>query len=164
MESNVNKVDFWDRDSTEPALKQLARIVEAQQIQKRPLIPPHARKKPVFGDHTANELTRAVIAFLEAVGGQAERINNMGRQITNGKQTKWVYGTGKNGTADISATWAGKSIKIEVKATKGEKQSEFQKQYQESIERAGGIYILARSFDGFLHEFFKSVEGLRDGA
>jgi hypothetical protein len=164
MDLNLNNVDLWDSNSNEPGLKQLARIIEQQQIRKRPLIPPHARKKPVYRDNTANELTRTVIVFIEAIGGQAERINNMGRQITKGLKTKWVYGTGKNGTADISATWAGKSIKIEVKATKGEKQSESQKQYQESIERAGGIYIVARSFDGFLHEFFKAVEGLRNGA
>ncbi len=147
----------------EPALKQLARIVEEEQIKRRPLVPPHARKKPVFRDNTANELTRSIIAFLGTIGGQAERINNMGRQITNGSKTKWVYGTGKNGTADISATWEGKSIKIEVKATKGEKQSESQKQYQESIEKAGGIYLIARSFEGFVFQFFKAVEGFRNG-
>ena len=27
------------------------------------------------------------------------------------------------------------------------------------IEEAGGIYIIARSFDGFIYEFFKAVEG-----
>jgi Holliday junction resolvase len=163
MDSKGNKIELWDKDSTEPALKQLARIVEEKQIKNRPLIPPHARKKPVFRDQTANELTRSIIAFIEAIGGQAERINNMGRQITNGTKTKWVYGTGKNGTADISATWAGMSIKIEVKATKGEKQSESQKQYQESIEKAGGIYLIARNLDGFVFKFFKAVEGLGHG-
>lgn len=163
MDTNLNKGIEWDRDSSEPALKQLARIVEAQQIRNRPLIPPHARRKPVFRDNTANELTRSIIAFIEAIDGSAERINSMGRQITTQGKTKWVYGTGKNGTADISATWAGKSIKIEVKATKGEKQSENQKRYQESIERAGGIYLIARNMDGFVFQFFKAVEALQRG-
>jgi hypothetical protein len=114
---------------------------------------------PPFRDHTANELTKSIIEFMEVIGGQAERINSMGRQINYGGQTKWIYSTTKNGTADISATWEGISVKIEVKATNGEKQSEVQKQYQKSIEQAGGIYLLARSMEGFVFQLFKAVEG-----
>lgn len=163
MDLKSNRLEKWNKDSSEPALKQLARIVEAEQIIKRPLIPPHARLKPVFGDHTANELTKSIITFMGIVGGQAERINSMGRQITKNNKTIWAYGTGTNGTADISATWMGRSVKIEVKATRGEKQSENQKEYQRNIEQAGGIYIVARSFEGFIYEFFKAVEGLKGG-
>lgn len=159
MDLKTNKLEKWNKDSSESALKQLARIVEAQQIEKRPLIPPHARRKPVFRDHTANELTRSVIAFIETIGGQAERINNMGRQISTHGKTKWVYGTGTNGTADIASVWEGLSVKVEVKAG-NDRQSEAQKAYQEKVKQAGGIYILARSFDGFIHEFFRAVEGL----
>lgn len=160
MKGNLEKAAYWDWNSSEQPLKQLARRVSEENTRKYPSVPPHARPKPVFRDHTANELTRSIIAFMRVIKGQAERISNTGRQITQGNRTKWVYGTGKNGTADISGTWMGKSIKIEVKATKGEKQSEDQKKYQEEIEQAGGIYIIARSFEGFLFEFSKVVEGL----
>lgn len=155
-----NLLNVWNKDSHESPLKQLGRLVDLKRKRTKPNVPAHAwGSVPVFRDHTANEFTRSIIAFMEVVGGQAERINSMGRQITKNRKAIWVYGTGTNGTADISATWNGMSIKIEVKATKGEKQSEYQKRYQESIERAGGIYILARNMDGFVFQFFKAVEG-----
>ncbi|MDR7130335.1 hypothetical protein J2X69_002685 [Algoriphagus sp. 4150] len=148
----------WDRNSAEAPLKQLVRLVEQKQYQDRPSIPPHAKKKPVFRENNANELTKSIIAFFEVIGGHAERINSMGRQLIRDGKPVWVKGAGTDGTADISATWAGRSIKIEVKATKGEKQSDKQKQYQERIEQAGGIYLIARNMDGFIYMFFKAVE------
>lgn len=160
MKGNLEIAELWDFGSNESPLKQLARRVEAINARKFPSVPPHGRRNQVFRDQTANELTRSIIAFIGVIGGMAERISNTGRQQTVGNKTRWIYGTGKNGTADISATWRGKSIKIEVKATKGEKQSEDQKKYQQAIEQARGIYIIARSFQGFLFEFFKAVEGL----
>lgn len=162
MELKTNILLRWKKDSNEPPLKQLSRVVDEIRREKCPTVPEHAwGKNPIFRDTTANELTRAIITFIQIIGGQAERINSMGRQITSNRKSVWVYGTGTNGTADISATWRGKSIKIEVKATKGEKQSENQKKYQRTIEQSGGIYILARSFDGFLYQFNKVVEGLK---
>jgi hypothetical protein len=155
---------IWNIDSNESALKQLTRLADEKRKSKRPNVPVHAwGSMPPFRDHTANELTKSIIEFMDVVGGQAERINSMGRQINYGGQTKWIYGTGTNGTADISATWEGISIKIEVKATKGEKQIEVQKQYQKSIEQAGGIYLLARNMEGFVFQLFKAVEGLNNG-
>jgi hypothetical protein len=62
---------------------------------------------------------------------------------------KWTPGQGTKGTADISATINGKSVKIEVKYGR-DRQSEVQKQYQEKIESAKGIYYIARDFDSFV--------------
>lgn len=152
----------WDLNSAEAPLKQLVRLVEQKKNQDRPSIPPHARKKPVYRENNANELTKSIIAFFDVIGGHAERINNMGRQLIRDGKPIWVKGAGTDGTADISATFIGKSIKIEVKATVGEKQSEKQKQYQSRIKQAGGIYIIARSMDGFIYLFFKAVEGQKD--
>lgn len=156
----TNKLNVWNRESSEAPLKQLSRIVEETQFINRPMVPDHARVKPVFRENNANELTKSILAFFEVIGGYAERINNMGRQLIRDGNPIWVKGAGTDGTADISAVWMGRSIKIEVKASKGEKQSEKQKQYQERIEKAGGIYILAKNMDGFLYHFFKAVEGL----
>lgn len=102
--------------------------------------------KPTFRDDTANGLTKCIITYLELKGQQAERISNTGRNF-NGK---WIYGTGKNGTADISATINGISVKIEVKIGK-DRQSEAQWQYQRDIERAGGIYVIAKNFTDFVN-------------
>lgn len=113
----------------------------------------------------ANDLTRLVIDFIIFNDGQAERISSMGRYIDGTKQVtdcigrKRTIGTGKyvkstttNGTADISATIKGRSVKIEIKWKK-DTQSDNQKKYEESINKAGGIYIIIKTFDDFIDWF-----------
>jgi hypothetical protein len=70
---------------------------------------------------------------------------------------KYIKGSGTKGSADISATIKGKSIKIEVKIGK-DKQSESQIEYQKAIERAGGIYFIAKDFTSFYHFYSTLVE------
>ncbi|WP_286855988.1 MULTISPECIES: hypothetical protein [unclassified Proteiniphilum] len=119
--------------------------------------------KRKYSDRSANELTKSIIAYIRLLGGQAERINTTGRVIDGRKtytdvlghrrtigSTKWIPGTGTAGSADISATINGKSVKIEVKYGR-DRQSEAQKRYQAEIERAGGIYYVAKTFDDFFH-------------
>ena len=113
----------------------------------------------------ANDLTRLVIDFLEMNGYQAERISSMGRYIDGTKQVtdcigrkrtigsgKYVKSTTTNGTADISATIKGRSVKIEIKWQK-DTQSKDQKAYEDSINKAGGIYIIVKTFDDFVNWF-----------
>ena len=52
------------------------------------------------------------------------------------------------GTADISATIKSLSVKIEVKIG-NDRQSEEQKQYEQSIKNAGGYYFIAKDFESF---------------
>jgi len=158
----TTKILNWDRDNAEPGLKQLAQKCMEQQRRKTPSVPNHAIPKKVFRGLKANDLTQSIIAFFGVIGGMAERVNSMGRQISRNGSTVWIYSNGKNGTSDIAAVWKGLSIKVEVKVGK-DRQSEVQKAYQERIRQAGGFYIIARSFDGFLHEFFRAVEGVGDG-
>ncbi len=132
---------------------------------KYPIVPAHAisKGKP-YSDKMANGLTRCIIDSINHSGGQAERISNTGRVIDKsytyqdviGKtktigSVKWIPGSGTNGSADISATIAGRSVKIEVKIGK-DKLSEDQKKYRDQIEASGGIYIVARSYEGFVLE------------
>jgi hypothetical protein len=117
--------------------------------------------KTKYSDKTANGLTKAIISWINLNGYQAERISTTGRYVDNSKivtdvlgnrkkigSGKYIKGTGTNGSADISATIKGKSIKIEVKIG-NDKQSEAQIKYQEMIEKAGGIYFIAKNFDEF---------------
>ena len=126
--------------------------------------------KPTYSDKTANGLTKCIIHFVKANGYQAERISNTGRYIDNSKVVtdsmgfqkrigsgQYIKGTGTNGTADISATIKGKSIKLEVKIGK-DRQSEAQKKYQADIERAGGIYVIVKDFDEFINFYKKIIE------
>ena len=110
----------------------------------------------------ANDLTRLVIDFLIFNNCQAERISSQGQYRDGKKQVIdcigrqrtigsgiWTPGTSTKGTADISATIKGRSVKIEIKWG-ADRQSDAQKQYQTSIEKAMGIYIIVKTFDDFL--------------
>lgn len=164
----------WDLNSNESSLKQLSRRMVDYQYRDRPLIPLHAIPKRIykFNDSTEGGLIKCIQQFIKMNGGIAERINSMGRQIDNRKTVtdpisgakkvigsiEWVRGTSTLGTADVSITVFGLSIKVEIKIGH-DRQSDAQREYQRRIEAAGGIYIIAKSFDGFLHEFLKAVEG-----
>lgn len=113
--------------------------------------------KPKYSDKNANALTKCVIDYIQFNGGQAERINSTGRQIKSGNGYKWIRNNGTNGTADISATINGRSVKIEIKcaATGDTTQSQEQKNYQQAVEAAGGVYILVHTFPDF-YDWFNS--------
>ena len=142
-----------------------------------PTVPQHALPKPKYTDKNSNGLTKCVIDWINLNGYQAERINSMGRKIDNRRtskdvlghtrvigSTKWIKGNSQTGTADISATIKGRSIKIEVKckASGDRYQSTAQKAYQKKIEQAGGIYIIAGDFEEFYYwynHFIKNSNG-----
>lgn len=126
-----------------------------------PSVPDIALPKFKYSQDSANAVTKCVIDFLNLSGHQAERINTMGRMLDNRKtvtdvigrqktigSTKYIPTTGTKGSADISATINGRSVKIEVKYGK-DRQSADQKAYQEQVEKAGGVYIIAKDFDSF---------------
>jgi hypothetical protein len=113
----------------------------------------------------ANGLTQAVIAVIRCTGYQAERINTTGRQIDNRKEftdvvgirrtvgsLTWIPGTGTKGSADISATIQGRSVKIEIKIGR-DRQSQAQLDYQADVERAGGIYVIIKTLEDFFQWF-----------
>jgi hypothetical protein len=135
---------------------------------KYPSIPDHCRAVPKFSDKTANGLEKAIVLFLKLSGHQSERIKNTGRMLDNTKSytdtmgvsrmigsKQYIKGTGTNGSADISSTIQGRSVKIEVKIGK-DFQSEAQKAYEQSVISAGGQYWIAKDFDTFyfLYESF----------
>lgn len=112
-------------------------------------------------DDTANGLTKCIIAYIQYKGGQAERINTTGIPVDTRQQAtdilgrthtigslNWRPSGSTKGSADISTTIKGRSVKIEVKIGR-DKQSEAQKRYQRDIEQAGGLYYIARNFTDF---------------
>ncbi|MBP2281953.1 hypothetical protein H4V97_000271 [Flavobacterium sp. CG_23.5] len=151
------------------AIKALEQLAFENLKNKFPSFPFHP--KPKYNDNTTNQLTKAVIAYIQLKGGQAERVNSTGFMKDNRKNstdilgrtrsigsTKWIPGTGKTGTSDIHSVINGKSVKIEIKcaATADNKQSEGQIAYQKAIKAAGGIYLIVRTFQDFylwLNEF-----------
>lgn len=146
-------------------LEILKQLKLRQLKQDYPNVPDHAISQPKYSDGSANGLTKCIIEFLQLSGHQAERINTMGRPIDSRKQvtdvigrTKiigsmtWGKSTATKGSADISATINGRSVKIEVKYG-SDRQSEDQKRYQESIEKSGGQYWIAKTFDQFYEKY-----------
>jgi len=154
--------------------------------ERRPRKPPYKKPEAVLEleqvtgdkhrDDTANGLTRCIIAYILSKGGQAERINSMGIPIDTRQQIidimghhrtigsiHWRRSGSTRGSADISATIRGRSIKIEVKVGK-DRQSPAQRQYQASVKKAGGLYYVARDFTTFVewyHQNFTEKGGLR---
>jgi hypothetical protein len=72
----------------------------------------------------------------------------IGRRKTIGS-IQYIKGTSTNGTADISATIKGKSVKIEIKIGK-DRMSQDQMKYRDAILRAGGVYFVSTDFDMFM--------------
>jgi hypothetical protein len=99
----------------------------------------------------ANGLTNFICNYLNWSGHRATRINVSGRKVKD----KWIRSTTRKGTADISATVAGKSVMIEIKVGRDKPSTE---QLAEQIKErnAGGIYEFISSVD----EFFELYDNL----
>lgn len=144
------------------ALSELETLRREYLSMRYPNYPPEYIAAKKYTDKTANGLTRCIIDYLNYKGHQAERINTTGRPIDT-RQTvvdtlgtrrvvgslSWAKSTSTKGSADISATIDGRSVKIEVKIGK-DRLSDPQKAYKRTIEQAGGVYLIARCFDDFL--------------
>jgi hypothetical protein len=154
-------------------LDRLKQLKQEAMLESYPNVPKYALSAPKYEDKTANGLTKCIIEFLQLSNHQAERINTMGRPIDNRKQvtdvigrTKtigsmtWGKSTATKGSADISATIQGRSVKIEVKIGK-DRQSEDQKVYQTNIEKSGGQYWIAKNFDDFIKKYDDFLETLK---
>jgi len=108
--------------------------------------------KSKFMDNGANALTKSIVAWLTMHGHFAARVNTQGTYSV--AQGRYIKSGSTNGMADINAVVNGRSVSIEVKFGK-DKQSDVQKAVQAQITAAGGVYFLARTFDGFLEAIAK---------
>lgn len=140
------------------ALKILADLKLQELRKKYHDVPNHAFAIPKYLDNKANGLERCILNTLHLDGWQAERIKNTGRfldkrkayvDVLGHKKTigtnKYIPGTGTNRCADISAIIKGRSVKFDIKIG-WDKQSQSQFKYQQSVEKAGGIYLIVKSF------------------
>lgn len=130
------------------------------------------RNQKKYNDKTANGLTQLVIRYIKFIGGQAERISSSGRPIDRTKEVKdyigrtykigsieWIPSTSTNGTADVSATIKGRSVKVEVKIG-NDRMSDKQKKYKADVEAAGGVYLLAKTFEQITTDINHLIETL----
>lgn len=141
------------------AVKDLERLALDHFRREHPSFPEAAIPRQIYSDDTANGLTRCVVDFIRYNGGQAERINTTGMPEQRGGRIVWRKSNTTKGSADISATIGGRSVKVEVKIGP-DRQSEAQCRYQVAIERAGGLYFIAKDFTSFVRWYdtnFKRV-------
>lgn len=141
-------------------IKRLQELAFSEKQRQHPDIPIHVIPKPKYSDKNANELTKSIIDFIKLNGGYAVRINVQG-QYRESKQPgitggKWTKSTTAKGTADIHAIHNGLHLSIEIKIAK-DSQSPDQKKTQEQVEKAGGVYFIARDFDTF-YTFFEAIK------
>jgi len=126
----------------------------------------HYAPPPYPKVNTANGLTKYICNFLMWHEHRATRINSTGRLIDGLEKQpsgailttkKWIPGSTRKGTADISATIRGRSVMIEIKIGK-DFQKPKQKDYQAQVEKAGGQYWIVKSFDDFFNQYQKFIQ------
>ena len=88
-----------------------------------------------------HEIQSEILKKLLDLGIFAFRINT-GAYAVDGRFIQYGY----PGCSDIIAIVKGRFVGIEVKSSKG-KQSELQQAFQQNVESANGIYILACSWE-----------------
>ncbi len=139
------------KDNNPPQKGALSVLMELKLTELRrlyPNVPDYALPLTKYSDKTANELTRAITDYIRLNGGYCTRINTTG-QFRAGK---WVKGTTTKGTADLHAVIAGRHVSIEIKIGR-DKLSPAQIKQARIIERAGGLYYVARNFSDFFSWF-----------
>jgi len=108
----------------------------------------HYAPPPYPKVNTANGLTKFICNFLMWHEHRATRINSTGRLIDGLEKQpsgailttkKWIPGSTRKGTADISATIKGRSVMLEIKIGK-DRASPYQIAEQERERKAGGCY------------------------
>lgn len=110
-------------------------------------IPIECRALYKFSDKSANELTRAIVAWLNSHGAFGARVNTTG---TFDKRTGRYRCSGSTkGMADVTAIIGGKHVSLEIKHGH-DKPRAAQLQVQQQVQQAGGIYEFVHTFAEFL--------------
>ena len=151
------------------ALRQLETLAFQQLRERYPNTPVAYLPKCTYSDKTANGLTKCIIDYLRLNGCHAERINTMGVPMDKRKvvtdcigrkrqigSLTWRKSTSTRGSADIHCLVNGRAIFIEVKAN-GDRMRPEQWEYKKQVEAAGGVFLIATSFENFLNQYMELV-------
>ena len=111
------------------AVRELERMALDHFRRDHPNFPEYAIPPQSYRDNTANGLTKCIVDYIRYNGGQAERVATIGMPEQRGGRIVWRKSNTTKGSADISATIAGRSVKIEVKIGL-DHQSEAQRRYR----------------------------------
>lgn len=141
------------------SLKQLADVLHANEIKKRPGMPAYAVPRKTFSDKKANKFAAAIIAHLSYLSYMAYRQSTEGRYrpgqtvIDVVGRTRQMKGrfipAAKVGLGDVTAIIKGKYVSIEIKVG-SDRQRPDQKKFEAELKRAGGGYILVHDWAEYL--------------
>ena len=134
------------------SVRQLEDDVFEQKRLKHPDVP--FLLKHQYRDDSANGLTACVVAWLQLHGYFAGRINVTGTYSK--KLGKYIHSGSRRGMADITAIIGGKHVSVEIKHGH-DKMREAQLKVKHEVEQAGGVYIVASTFDDFLEKINKHL-------
>lgn len=106
----------------------------------------------------ANSLTEAVRDYATLKGCATARVNTTGLWVE--KEQKFLTTNATKGFEDIDVILpivingirVGLKVAVEVKIG-DDRQSKFQKLRQQRVQEAGGVYIIAKTFDQFKTDF-----------
>lgn len=143
-------------------LKDLSNAKWERDSNDRPNVPAHAIPRTVFSDRTANELTKAILAFCKLLDIMASRTGSEGKYRegsnvvdvvgrTRVLKGMWLPGDNK-GQGDVQIILKGRVYSVEVKIGK-DKQSEVQKEFQAKMEKAGGVYVVVKTWEEFYNNY-----------
>lgn len=141
------------------ALQELEQMHLQEQMRKYPNYPKEYFITPKFKIKEANGLTAAITHYIDLKGGYASRINSGG--VYDQKLGTHRHGTTKRGFSDIQGVYNGLALYIEIKIA-ADRQSEYQKEFQKSVTKAGGLYFIAKDFESFVY-WWKTLVDKKEG-
>lgn len=139
-------------------LKDLSTLKFQEDRKSRPNIPEYAIPKATYSDKTASGLTKSIKAYCDLKGIFCQRSGSEGRYRpgtsvvdvigrTRLMKGTWLPGHQK-GIADLTMVVNGKYIGVEVKIG-NDRQSDVQKEFETDLIKAGGCYVIVKSWDDF---------------
>lgn len=121
---------------------------------KFPSVPDYAIVKHKKKKSPSNQLADDIKKYCDQIKAHFQRINTQGNY--NAYLKKWTFSGATRGASDCLITYQGKAYHVEIKIGK-DKLSPGQKKFKESVESAGGVYIIAKTFDQFKNDFQKVI-------
>jgi len=150
---NLDFIKDTEKKQRRPAYKKPDSIRELERLHfecKRAKYPNNPYPvRTLFRDDSANGLTKCIVTWLELHGHFAGRINTTG--IYDARFNKYRPSGARRGMADVTAVINGRHVSIEVKYGR-DRISPDQLRVKNEVEAAGGVYIIASTFDNFLEQ------------
>ncbi len=115
-----------------------------------PTVPRYAMVKPKPHDTNTSGLTDCVRSFLITKGHYCGRTNTTGTYSQ--KLGKYIHSGATRGQSDLNCIVQGQSWQVEIKLGK-DKLSPAQERIREQVQKAGGVYLVAKTFDGFVKDY-----------